>query len=99
VAGGRKGTCEEWAIVMATDDARASASGTATTWWRAAGVGLLAVLVLVLLFFYVPHWILTRMSFPAREWRVWLATGWVALALAASSWVGWRTSGPVRERS
>jgi hypothetical protein len=67
-------------------------------WWRAAGVGLLAVLVLVLLFFYVPHWILTRLSSPAREWRVWLATGWVALSLVASSWVGWRTSGPVRDQ-
>lgn len=84
---------------MPIDDARASATGNATSWWQAAGVGLLAVLVLVLLFFYVPHWILTRLSFPARDARVWLATGWVLLALAASSYVGWRTSGPVRERS
>lgn len=77
---------------MALPEARASERGT--TWWRAAAVGLVAVLVLVLLFFYVPHWILTRLSSPAREWRVWMATAWVLLALAASSWVGWRTSAP-----
>ncbi len=81
---------------MALHEARASAGGS-TSWWRAAGIGLLAVLVLVLLFFYIPHWILTKLSAPAREWRVWMATGWVLLALAGSSWVGWRTSGPTRE--
>jgi hypothetical protein len=80
---------------MARPDSPASPSG-APGWGRAAGIGLLAVLVLVLVFFYVPHWVLTKLSTPAREWRVWLATGWVVFALAASSWVGWRTSAPER---
>lgn len=81
---------------MAQHEARVAANGATTTWWRAGGVGLLAVLVLVLLFFYIPHWILTKLPSPAREWRVWMATLWVLLALAGSSWVGWRTSGPSR---
>lgn len=96
VRGFPRAICETWATVMALHEARASAGG-ATTWGRAAAVGLLAVLVLVLLFFYVPHWILTKLPSPAREWRVWMATVWVILALAASSWVGWRTSGPSRQ--
>jgi hypothetical protein len=62
----------------------------------AISVGALAVLVL--LFFYVPHWILSALSSPPRGVRVWLATGWVGGALVACSYIGWRTSGTARSR-
>jgi hypothetical protein len=63
---------------------------------RSTAIALGAMLVLVLLFFYVPHWILSRLHVPGRDVRVWLASGWVVAALAASAYVGWRTSGPAR---
>ncbi len=68
-------------------------AGRVTSWPRALGVALVSMLVLVLVFFYVPHWILSVPSVPSRGVRVWLATAWVAAALAGCSHLGWRTSG------
>jgi hypothetical protein len=62
------------------------------TWTRASIAGLLVFLVLVLAFLYVPHWILTALSTPSRGIRVWMATGWIALALGVSCYVGWRST-------
>lgn len=66
---------------------------------RAALVSILTLAVLVLAFFYVPHWILTKPSVPARGARVWIATAWVALAFAASCYAAWKSSGPRKDMS
>jgi hypothetical protein len=63
------------------------------TWTRAILASALSFLVLVLVFLYIPHWILTALDSPARDIRVWMATGWIALALGVSCAVGWRTTG------
>lgn len=57
-------------------------------------VSILTLAVLVLAFFYVPHWILTKPSVPERGVRVWIATAWVAFAFGASCYAAWRSSGP-----
>jgi hypothetical protein len=66
------------------------------TWTRAALASALSFVVLVLVFLYIPHWILTALESPARSIRVWMATGWIALALGLSCAVGWRSTGPRR---
>lgn len=65
---------------------------TSLSWVRAVVASVLTFLVLVLAFFYVPHWILTVLSAPGRGIRVWMATGWIALAFVASCIVGWRST-------
>ena len=69
---------------------------TPLTWMRAVIASVLIFLVLALVFLYVPHWILTALRSPSREIRVWMATGWIALALGASCFVGWRSTGARR---
>jgi hypothetical protein len=64
------------------------------TWMRAIVASVLSVAALVLAFLYVPHWILTALQSPSRDIRVWMATGWIALALGASCYAGWRATGP-----
>ncbi|MDZ7630238.1 MAG: hypothetical protein U5K74_02475 [Gemmatimonadaceae bacterium] len=66
---------------------------TPLTWIRAVVASVLVFLLLALAFLYVPHWILTALSSPSRDIRVWMATGWIALALGASCVVGWRSTG------
>jgi len=66
---------------------------TPLTWMRAVIASALTFLLLVLAFLYVPHWILTALGTPSRGVRVWMATGWIALALGASCLVGWRSTG------
>jgi len=61
-------------------------------WGRAVAVSALTLLVLVLAFFYVPHWILTKLSFPERGIRVWMATAWTGLAFALACYSAWRSS-------
>jgi hypothetical protein len=63
---------------------------------RAIGASVLSFATLVLAFFYVPHWILTALHSPSRDIRVWLATGWIAIALGASCYAGWRATGGSR---
>jgi len=63
------------------------------TWMRAIVASVLSFAVLVLVFLYIPHWILTVLHSPARDIRVWMATGWIALALGASCYAGWRATG------
>jgi hypothetical protein len=69
------------------------------TWTRAILASALSFLALVLVFLYIPHWILTALDSPARDVRVWMATGWIALALGVSCAVGWRTTAPHRSGS
>lgn len=69
---------------------------TSLSWARAVVVSALTFLLLVLAFLYVPHWILTAMSAPARGVRVWMATAWIAFALGASCVAGWRSTGSRR---
>ncbi|MCU0617782.1 MAG: hypothetical protein MUD17_11980 [Gemmatimonadaceae bacterium] len=66
---------------------------------RAGLVATLATVVLVLLFFYAPHWILTHVPALSRGVRAWLATGWSLAALALATWVGWRWSGSPRDHA
>ena len=67
------------------------------TWLRAVAVGALTFMVAVVAFLYVPHWILTSLTTPARGVRVWLATAWIAAALVISGVAAWRsTAGPTR---
>jgi hypothetical protein len=74
------------------------ALAAAVTWPRAAAVGTVAFLLLVALFFYVPQFLLAGPIGIVRGVRVWLATGWVLLALAGCAWIGWRTSAPAPTR-
>ena len=69
------------------------------SWGRAAFTAVSASLVLVLLFFYAPHWILTHVPALSRGVRAWLATGWSLGALALATWVGWRGSRPTRDHA
>ncbi|MCC7054338.1 MAG: hypothetical protein IT355_13810 [Gemmatimonadaceae bacterium] len=62
------------------------------SWMRAAGVGAGAFAVLALAFLFVPHWILTGLTAPARGVRVWMATAWIALVFGASCVAGWRAT-------
>ena len=68
------------------------------TWGRAVGVATVAAAVLVVLFFYVPHWLLTALPLGSRALKAWLASGWVVLALVGCTWAGWRASAPERQR-
>ncbi len=63
------------------------------TWLRATVASVLSFGALVLMFFYVPHWILTALHAPSRDIRAWMATGWIAIALGASCYAGWRATG------
>lgn len=66
------------------------------SWSRAALAGALTFGVLVLAFFYVPHWILTGLTVPARGVRVWMATAWIAMAFVGACVAGWRSTGARR---
>lgn len=68
------------------------------TWGRAIGLAMVAAVTLVVLFFYVPHWLLTVLPIGSRALKAWLASGWVALAFVGCTWAGWRASAPGRER-
>lgn len=66
--------------------------------WSGAGVsGVVVTAVLVLAFFYIPHWLLVRLASPAREQRALLAAGWTAIALVLAGWWAWRSTGPAAE--
>ncbi|MCC6244535.1 MAG: hypothetical protein IT353_16955 [Gemmatimonadaceae bacterium] len=62
------------------------------TWWRALALGVLTFAVTILVFLYIPHWILTALNTPSRGIRVWMATGWIALALILSGIAAWRST-------
>jgi hypothetical protein len=59
---------------------------------RAGLVALAAALGLVLVFLYVPHWLLTALPAGSRSAKAWLASGWVLLALAGCTYAGWRAT-------
>lgn len=53
-------------------------------WWRVAVTTVGTLLVLILAYFYVPHWLLTQLDAVPRSARVWLATAWMGLVFALS---------------
>ncbi len=61
-------------------------------WTHAVAVSALTLCLLVLAFFYVPHWILVELKTPARSVRVWMATAWTAAAFALACYTAWRAS-------
>ena len=63
-------------------------------WGRALVLAMGTVVLLVAAFFYVPQFILTGLSGLSREARVWLATGWTALAFVLACAAAWRFTGP-----
>jgi hypothetical protein len=54
------------------------------SWPRVALTTIGTLFVLILVFFYVPHWLLTHLGSVSRGARVWLATAWMALVFAMS---------------
>ncbi len=72
------------------------ASPSPDSWPRALGVGLAAVVLLVLGFFYAPQFILVQMSAPARGVRVWMAAAWMGLAFIVACRAAWRMTRPSR---
>ena len=66
---------------------------------RSLITALTSAVVLVLLFFYGPQWILTALPVGSRALKAWLATGWVVFALAVCTWWGWRTSAAAPRRA
>ncbi len=65
-----------------------------TGWLAVLGWSLLAILVLVAAFFYVPQFLLTKVPSLARVTRAWLATAWTLGAFVAACVVGWRATRP-----
>lgn len=62
------------------------------SWSRAIVLGSVAFVVVVVLFFYVPQFLLTGVTAIPRAARAWLATGWTLAALALCAWIGWRSA-------
>jgi hypothetical protein len=67
---------------------------TAPGWVRAAGASVLTLIVLVVAFFYVPQWILTKLASPPRGVRVWMATAWMGFAFGLACYSAWRSTAP-----
>jgi hypothetical protein len=58
-------------------------------------LGVVVTAVLVLGFFYIPHWLLVRLASPSRDVRALLAAGWTVVALVLAGWWAWRSTGPL----
>ncbi len=80
------------ADLRSTTDAVTPAPSTSPSWLRAIAASVLTLMVLVLAFFYVPQWILTKLASPPRGVRVWMATAWMGFAFAVACYSAWRSS-------
>lgn len=81
---------------MAGEQAMTGRVPPTVPWGRAMLAALGSAAVLVLLFFYVPQWILTALPVASRALKAWLASGWMMVALAIATYVGWRLTGAAR---
>ncbi len=66
----------------------------ARSWSAALGLGVAVTVVLVVGFFYAPHWLLVKLASPSREVRALLAAVWTGVALALAGWWAWRWTAP-----
>ena len=74
-----------------------SVAGSATavrSWSAALGLGVVVTVVLVLGFFYAPHWLLVKLASPSRAARAIVAALWTGVALALAGWWAWRWTAP-----
>lgn len=60
--------------------------------YRALVLALAGFIGLVVLFVFVPDWLLRGLPWGERGARVWLATGWVGAAFFAVGYSGWRST-------